>query len=571
MNFRIISSYLGLVATLMGVAMLLCVPWAIPYWDGGANELRGVYALVKSSLISFAVGLAFILLSRNTTRREPFLREAMAGVGLCWFLAIILGAMPFLLANVQRDVGEPIGICDAIFESASGLTTTGGTIFGELEDPELLPKTILFWRGQTHFIGGLGIICLFVLFMGQGGAVGGKAILKVEHIFSENMPFSKMRQVAKSLLSVYLALCLGCILWLIACGASLYDALYHSFSVVSLGGFSSHNASVAYFSADPNVNGPMVETGLILFMILSGTNFFLLYWVALRKPQKLFRDFEWRLFITALFMTAAISTCSGYFKGDFQAPRGATVAETTEIARDALEGSEPDQRTADVATSADDGVDGAPKVRAKFGAVAIRLVSAFRSSLFHTTSLATGAGLIADQYELWNSTSVILLLSLMFMGACSGSTAGGVKVYRVWLAFSSLAREAERRYRPSLVRVTKVNGEFVARETSNAAIRYIVAFAGLILLTTLVVVSIEPDHAWRSYDHYSMEKVVDLGAGTLAMFANVGAAFGEFGSQGNYGGLTNLTKLIFSWAMVVGRLEIWCVLALFSPRFWSNR
>ena len=567
MNFRVISSYLGLVATLMGVATLFCVPWAIPYWDEAGNELRGVYALVKSSAVCFVLGLIFTLFSRRSTRREPYLREAMAGVGLCWFLAVALGAMPYLFGNVGRGDGETVGLCDALFESASGLTTTGGTIFCELEDQALLPKTILFWRGLTHFIGGLGIICLFVLFMGQGGAVGGKAILKVEHVFSENMPFAKMRQVATSLLSVYLTLCVACFLWLKACGASVFDSLYHAFSTTALGGFSSHNASVAYFSVDPNVNGSMVESGLIVFMILSGTNFFLLYWVALRQPKKLFRDFEWRLFISALFVTALISTFSGVFKGDFNVSRVAS----NEVSA-SLEPTEAGDALALDATSASDAPnDAAAGAEVRRGSVVFGLASAFRRSLFHVTSLATGAGLIADQYELWNSTSVLLLLVLMFVGACSGSTSGGVKIYRVWLAFKSLAREAERRYRPSLVRVTKVNGEFVAKETSNAAIRYIVTFASLILLTMLIVVMIEPDESWRQYDHFSVEKIFDVGTGVLAMYANVGTAFGEFGSQGNFGGLTNITKLIFTWAMVVGRLEIWCVLALFSPRFWSNR
>lgn len=161
--------------------MIACIPWGTPPLNDGVLEAKGVGALFKSSLISFIVGLVFHILGRGADSSRLYLREAFACVSLCWILAILLGTLPYLLCGVERLKGVPFTFADALFESSSGLTTTGASVFGELEDPSTLPRSILFWRCLTHFIGGLGVVCCFVAFLGKGAS--GKAILKVEHLF----------------------------------------------------------------------------------------------------------------------------------------------------------------------------------------------------------------------------------------------------------------------------------------------------------------------------------------------------------------------------------------------------
>ena len=196
---------------------------------------------------------------------------------------------------------------------------------------------------------------------------------------------------------------------------------------------------------------------------------------------------------------------------------------------------------------------------------------AFRNSLFQTVSLMTSTGLAVCKYEYWNVATMILFLFVMIMGGCSGSPAGGVKVYRMALALRLIVNETQKKFRPNVVKITKLGGQNVEPETAGAALRFIASYVALVFITAFVVAAIEPDSLWTSQDRSPVEKLFDVLTGTIAMFSNTGLAFGSFGSTGNFGSISEASKIIFSWAMIVGRLEIWCVLALFSPAFWRNR
>ena len=566
MNVKLICSFLGSVAFSLGLAMLACTLWGLPVFGGTAYDVNGVAGLVKGAATCFAAALIFTFFGRNASANRAHLRDALAGVAFCWIVATLLAATPYLFSEVERGGGCRVGVCDAIFESASGLTTTGGTIFSELEDPSTLPRTISFWRSMTHFLGGIGVMCCFVAVLGKGAE--GKAVLKAERLFSGNLPFAKMKELAFSLFKIYLTICVGCFIWLFLCGASVYDSAYHAFSTAALGGFSSYNDSLGHFAHDPNVNAPFAEVGVIIFMIISGTNYWLLYWALRGNPDKIVKDFEWRAFVGSLLLAALFTTFVGAAKGDFVTAGSSYEpfeARAESASREHLD-SEISARDETNESNAEDGRRGRRR-----GEICSSYLSAFRKSMFHVTSLATGAGFVTDRYESWNATTSAMLLVLMFVGGCSASTAGGIKVFRAVLTLKVLARETERRYRPSVVRSTRIAGENVSRETASVAVRYVVIFACLIVATTLVVTAIEPDATWASYERPQMEKLIDLGTGALSMFANVGPRFGEYGSFNDYGSLTDLTKLIFSWAMIVGRLEIWPMLAILSARFWRNR
>ena len=582
MNTRILFSFLGIVSMLIGLAMLICIPWGLEAFGGVEADARGMLALLKSAGLCGIVGLCFSFFGRGADASRLYRREGFAGVALCWVLAILLSAVPYQLAGLETEPGRALGFCDAIFESASGLTTTGATIFDDLEDPELMPRSILFWRSMTHFLGGLGVMCCFVAFLGQGAR--GKAVLKVEHFVSGNVPFTKMRTLAFSLVAIYVTLCFVSIIWFLICGMSFYDAIYYSFSAIALGGFTPYNNSVGQFDSDPNVSTAMVEGGLVFFMIIAGTNYWLLSWLALGKPGKLFRDYEWRAFVILLFGASIITTLVGLRTGDFviaKSPKdqvAATCAKPTTGEFDVLTTSkfnvgEPlaDEMPLSSPTAHEVLNNETTLAIETDATVCNSRFEAFRKSMFHVVSLATGAGLCSERYESWSATTIIVMLIVIFIGGCSASTAGGIKVFRAALTFKVLTREAERRYNPSVVRVTTIDGEDVAKETADVAIRYIAVFTTLIIITTFVVAVIESHGSWQREGQTPIETIFDLGTGTLAMFANTGLAFGNFGSQGNYSCVSDLTKLIYSWAMIVGRLEIWPVLAICSVRFWRNR
>ncbi len=571
MNFKVIFAFLGVVGLLLGACMLLCIPWGTPALNNGVLEAQGVGALFKSSLISFVVGLIFHILGRGADYTRLYLREAFACVSLCWILAILLGTLPYIFGGMERVKGEPFTLGDALFESASGLTTTGASVIGELEDPSTLPRSILFWRCFSHFIGGLGVVCCFVAFLGKGSS--GKAILKVEHIFSGSLPFVKIQSLAASLVLIYFALFLAIFIWFLICGASVYDSIAHAFSIASNGGFSTRNDSAGYFSQVAGTRAKMLEYGIIFFMTVSGINFWLLYWASRGYFEKLFKDVEFRFYISSIVVVSILATILGCVNHNFvfreERKPPANIQAYREHTRQGKEPSEFEGFVEGTPLNANGQSD--PSPRKKSVIVCKNYHEAFRNSLFQTVSLMTSTGLSVCKYEYWNVATMILFLFVMVMGGCAGSPAGGVKVYRVALALRLLVNETQKKFRPNVVKITKLGGQNVETETAGAALRFIASYSVLVFITAFIVAAIEPDEIWTSQNRSPVEKLFDVFMGTIAMFSNTGLAFGSFGSTGNFGSISEASKVIFSWAMIVGRLEIWCVLALFSPTFWRNR
>lgn len=597
MNYRVVFVFLSVVASFLGVGMLFCAPWAAEALGGDWRwEARGVEGLLKGAATSFAFSFAFFWAGRGADSTRLFRKEAIAIVAFSWILAIFLGATPYIFGAAELRSGIPATFVDAIFESASGLTTTGATVFGELENPASLPRTLLFWRFATHFIGGLGVMCFFVALIGQGA--NGKTIMKLERGASGNAPFAKMRELAFSLFLIYVSLNVVCAILFLCCGATLFDAIAHAFSTVATGGFSSRNASVGAFAADPNVNGGAFETVAIIFMIISSTNYGLLYWCAVGRPGKLMRDVEWRAYLTILTAAIVVVFATGWASGDFRRfDASPKVAESAQIAESAetndeivLRGSSAvgdDKKTTGAATaiSASSGAltaEDAPTANAKNSEVAKKTgnsendgvnswTNALRASAFNVVSLASGAGFATARYELWNSTALFALAFVMFWGGCSASTAGGAKIYRLVFIGKALALGAERAHSPNVVRAMRYNDEILEKETLNSAFVYLVLAATAIFATIFATLCLEPDAPWADAAAPKVEKLADLAGGALSMFSNVGPAFGKMGALENYGFLSAPTKFLYSCAMLVGRLEFWVVLAIFAPSFWRRR
>ena len=562
MNYKIISAVLGTVAAIVGACMFLCLPWGSAYLGGGSNELQGARGLLFSGGISMALAGALAFFGRGADKERLFRKEAIVIVALSWIMAVFLGALPYLFAGVLRATDTPMSFCDAFFESASGLTTTGATVFSSLENKETLPRTILMWRMTTHFLGGLGVICFFVALLGHGA--NGKAVFKIERSVS-SAPAAKMRTTASYLFFIYISLNIVCCVALLCCGTSLFDAISHAFSVVALGGFSTRDASVAYFTADPNANGLAVEIVLCFFMIASGTNYWLIYWCAVGKPGKLFRDSEWRLFMSLLIVGIAATTFFGVVHRDFKK----TLPEETDVAVEV--GGQLDRYIIDDGSDDPENLNRRPNKTIAASAPRAGLWESFRRASFQTISLATGAGFATYRYEYWNSTSLIILAILMYIGGCAGSAAGGAKVIRALLAWKSISQSLAATFSPNVVRSTRIDGEIVDKERLHAAVAYLFAFSSLIFVTAAIVTALEPDAIWLARHESQVEKMSDIYVASISMYANVGPAFGVLGSFDNFGALSDPTKFLFGWAALLGRLEIWTILALFSPNFWRNR
>lgn len=516
MNLPLVARMLGTVAFLIGGTMLFSLPWANPLWGhrGAAAadhgfETRGFLALLASMAICGITGAVLAWFGRRAEGRL-FRKEAMAVVGLSWVLATVLGAMPFWLSHTYRKPGEPMTLVDCLFESQSGFSTTGATTISQLEDPKLVPHCILFWRSSTHFLGGLGIIVLFVALLGHGSA--GKALMQTEMPGpTQDNPYARMQQTAWRFAGLYcfLNLILALLLWAFP-EMGLFDALCHAFGTMATGGFSTYNASVGEF------DNAGIETLIVVFMILAGTNFTLLYGFFVRRSPQLFRDTEWRTYMILLVAISLLVILFGHFHDDFQRPTDSS-----------------------------------------------------RYGIFQVVSIMTTTGFTTHDFDGWNSFGRGILFLIMFIGGCAGSTGGGLKVIRFVLLFKILRLEIEKAYHPSVVRPLRFSGKPVEDPDLRKTIPIYFCLILVIFITSwMFVVTTEPDATWgASAEH----KLIDSASAVAATLNNIGPGLGTVGATQNYGHFSWYNKLLFVWLMMIGRLEIFSILVLILPGFWRSR
>lgn len=513
-----------MLSLLVGGAMLLSLPWAFP-WLGATDvvETRGIRGILGGASISLLLGLALTWLSRGEAG-SVLHKEALAVVGLGWMLAGVLGALPYLFAGVQVAPGQTMTVIDALFESISGFTTTGASLLPELEDPERIPKSIMFWRCFTQWLGGMGIIVLFIALLGHLG-MGGKALMHREvtgPINESVMP--RVRETALFMWQIYVGLSALLLVIFLLEGMTLYDASCHTFATIATGGFSTHNASVAYF------NSPLIEGTMILFMIISSTNFTLFYVMLfgqhLQRVRKqaswwttLTRDSEWRTFMVVLGLSIIILGCNLILTQQYETWLGC-----------------------------------------------------IRHASFMTVSIMTSTGFGTEDFSEWSEFARALLLLLMFIGGCAGSTAGGMKVIRFLLFFQIIRLEIEKAYRPKVVRSLRLGGENVPERLRHEVVVYFSLTLFLFVSSWMVLNTIEPDSQWQVYQQErKAEKLLDCASAVAATLNNIGPGFGVLGPSSNFSGFSQPGKLLLSLLMLLGRLELFAVLVLFFPSFWRNQ
>lgn len=535
MNWLLLCRMLGLLGMLVGGSMLFSLPWAFPACgQTDTFESGGFRGLLASIGISLVVGGGLYLVGRK--EREAILRkEALAIVGLGWMLAGLLGSLPFILSDVRRHDGDEIvhvTVPDAIFESVSGFSTTGASVLTHLEAPplgaepgehpeKLVPRCIMFWRSFTHWLGGMGIIVLFVAILGQIGA-GGKALMRreVPGPISESVR-PRVRETAIAMWGIYVGLSIveTLLLWLE--GMTFFDALCHTFGTMATGGFSTWNSSVGHF-------GSVIQWTIILFMIFAGTNFNLYFLTLtgdrsqresrsrLARLRPLLRDPEYRLYL-AIILTSTVILALGHWN----ASRYESFEEV------------------------------------------------IRHSVFTTVSLLTTTGFGTEDFDQWSDFSRGMLVGLMFVGGCSGSTGGGIKVVRFLLFIRILFLELENAFRPNVVRPLRISGV----NLDNTLRREVTVYFGFMLVifvaSSLLLLAIEPGGPWQDAD--SNTRLLDSATAVAATLNNIGPGLGAVGPTMNYAEFSSASKLLLSLLMLMGRLELFAILVLFVPAFWKTQ
>ena len=551
MNFRLVIHYLSTVCFLIAAAMAFSLPWASPALSGTPEfERRGFMSLVVSIGVSLLCALALRLIGHKGEGHQLFRREAMAVVGLSWVLATLLGALPYAISGTARGLDaegqpEPMNVSDWLFESQSGFSTTGATVLKDVENPQLVPRCILFWRSSTQFLGGLGIIVLFVAVLGQGSA--GKALMRNEMPGPSKAGSQvRMQHTAWAFVAIYVVLIAVLAVLLLFGGLSLFDALCFSFATLATGGFSTYNASVGHFALHPELYDALwIETMILIFMILGGTNFTLLYFVAIGRGLRLLTDTEWRTYMAIIVAASLAIMIFGLLSDDFTPPSQAEVATGSPVApQDPVKPPLPQ-----------------------------RLGQAARYSTFQVVSILTTTGYATHDFNRWDHFSRGLLFLLMFVGGCAGSTAGGIKVIRHVMFVKILRLEVEQAYRPNVVRPLRIGGEPVEdRDLRKSILVYFCLVLTIFVFSWVFLITVEPDLTWETGREGSNveNKLIDSATAIAITLNNVGPGLGTIGATENFAHFSQPSKLLFVLLMMLGRLEIFPILVLMVPQFWRS-
>ncbi|MBL4702102.1 MAG: TrkH family potassium uptake protein [Phycisphaeraceae bacterium] len=388
----------------------------------------------------------------------------------------------------------------------SGLTTTGATV---LSDIHVLPKSLLLWRAMTHWLGGLGIVVLFVAVLPTLG-VGGKRLFNVEAP-GPSQPGVKprIRETARMLWYIYCGMTLLQMLALMATGMDLFDAICHTFATLATGGFSTKNASAGAYT-------PAAQIVMIVFMVLAGANFGLYYHILQRQFKRFWRDPEFQLYLGILAVASLIVI--GSLVGHNLVLTDGTV----------IEGS---------------------------------IANATLHGVFQVVSIQTTTGFGTVDSNLWSFLPKMTLLILMFIGGCAGSTGGGIKVVRILVGFKIFKAELERVFRPNVVRSIKVGKSVIDPQMRQAVIVYILTIMLIFAVGTITLVLLEQGNG------IDIITAVTASAATLH---NVGPGFSRVGAIENYGWFSSPSLVVMSLLMALGRLEVYALLVLFVPRFWRK-
>jgi trk system potassium uptake protein len=446
-------------------------------------------AFLNSMLIIFSLGI-LMFLATSRTKKDLGTRDGFLVVTLFWAVLGVAGCLPFLFSSALE-----LSITDAVFESLSGLTTTGATVISGLDD---LPKSILFYRQQLQWLGGMGIIVLAISLLPMLG-IGGMQLYRAESPgpVKDNKLVPRLAETAKALWFIYLSLTVACALAYWVFGMDLFDAISHSFTTIAIGGFSTHDASMGYF------DNPAIDVVAIIFMFIAGINFALHFTAWQRRsirhylldPEFLFYGF---ILLLVSLITISVLYFSDIYSGVFES---------------AIKG------------------------------------------VFQVVSFATTTGFTTADFDSWPLFLPYILLYAAIIGACAGSTGGGMKVIRILLIFKQGFREVQRLIHPKAVIPVKLGRNPVPDRVIESVWGFFAVYVMAFMLMLLALLA--------------------SGLDIITAFSAVGACINNLGPglanvAENYGHLPGTAKWILCLAMLLGRLEVFTLLVLFTPMFWRR-
>lgn len=478
-NYLIVFKVLSRNLFILSGALLVCSALA-----GAFSE--DIPAFLLPALISLLAGLLLMFLTRKLDPESTLRREdAYLTVTLSWLVISLIGSLPYVLS------GAIPSFVNAFFESVSGFSTTGASI---LTDIEILPRSIVFWRSLTYWIGGIGIIVLVILVM-PSLKIGGYHLFILESSLQEKI-HPKARSVGERLLMIYVLLTLSEVLMLRLGRMSWYDSLCHAFGTVATGGFSPKNDSIAGYS-------PYIQYVVMIFMVLAGTNFVIHYHALTGKFSKIRHNDEFRAYLGVVLSIGLVISTLLFLK-------------TTR----SMEGS-------------------------------------FRDGFFQVISIITCTGFATTDYLQWPTYAWMIIFFAMFLGGSTGSTAGGIKIARHVIVFRNIKRIFRQLRAPNAVFHVHLNHQPVSDEKNTSILTFVIVYLLVFDLGTIAMVIIGLD--------------LQTASGSVATcMAGIGPGIGTVGPVSNFDHLPAVAKLILAFLMIVGRLEIYTVLILFSKSFWRK-
>ena len=452
------------------------------------REFDAVAGLAAAGAITVVAGL---LTHRLVPKPESItVKQGFATVGMAWFVFSLFGALPYLLT------GAIPSISDAVFETASGFTTTGASI---LPDPGVLPRGVSFWRALTQWLGGMGVIVLGVAILPLLGT-GGMQLARAESPgHSPDRLTPRFQETAKRLWLVYAAITLAEVVMLSLGDMTAFQAVIHSFTTMSTGGFGTEPDSIAGFS-------PYTQWVISFFMFVAGVSF-ALHYRALIRPFEYWRSSEFRLYVLILIIAIVIVT-------------GGLVAD-------------------------------------------LGFEQAIREGVFNTISLTTTTGYASADFGAWRPALQIMVIGLMFLGGMAGSTAGGIKTFRIGVLSKAAFADLRRLVHPRGVFVVRFGGKRVTEPVVEAIQSFFLFYMFLFMASTFLLAFIDANLA-EGLD------LVTAASAVAASIGNIGPGLGQVGPAANYAGLPDLAKWMLSGLMIVGRLEIFPVLVLFTRDLWRR-
>lgn len=484
-NYKLIFKIQGSLLIFESVFLLTALFVAFYYGDPEKWEF------ILASGIAFVLGTVGLLIGRNAPQTIGK-REGSIIVTSTWLLFSLIGLLPFWLS---RSIPT---FTDAFFETISGFTTTGASILNNIE---ALSPSILYWRSLTHWIGGLGIIVISMALLPIFGFNSVQLFAAEATGPTKDKIHPKISETAKRLLAIYVLLTVSETIFLKIAGMNWFDALCHSFGTIATGGFSTKQESIGYY------NSPFIDYIVIFFMIFSGINFSIFYFILKLKIEKVRKNEELRYYLFTLIGIAIIIAISIF---DFSEVFTWKAAEQS-----------------------------------------------FRYGLFTVSSIMTTTGYGIVDYTLWKPFTWILLILVMLMGSSAGSTAGGMKVIRIVLVLKYCYYEFKRLIHPNAILPIRYNQHIVEQNIITRVLAFILLYCILIAFGTIVL---------------SMSGLgfVESVSGMITCLSDVGPGLGELGPANNFSNVPEGIKWFLSIIMLIGRLELFTVLLIFTPVFWKN-